>query len=103
MYRPLRVFSYVGIAIMVVGFLVSLRFIFSFIMEPSVSRHIQSLLVAAVLFMIGFQIMVIGLLSDIIAANRKLIEDVLYRVKRFELSFKKEATPADEIKTDQIN
>jgi hypothetical protein len=42
---------------------------------------------AAVLFIIGFQIMVIGLLSDIIAANRKLIEEVLYRIKKFELGF----------------
>ncbi len=91
MYRPLRVFSYVGITVMTLGLLVSLRFVFSYIMEPSVSRHIQSLIIAAALLIIGFQIMVIGLLSDIIAANRKLIEEALYRIKRFELSFNKAA------------
>jgi glycosyltransferase involved in cell wall biosynthesis len=86
MYQPLRVFSYVGLIVIILGFLVSLRFIYSFILEPSVSRYIQSLILAAALFITGFQIMLIGLLSDIIAANRKLIEDVLYRIKRIELS-----------------
>ncbi len=86
MYRPLRVFFYVGITIIVLGFLLSLRFIYSFILEPNVSRHVQSLIIAAVLFIIGFQIMIIGLLSDVIAANRKLIENILYRIKSFEFS-----------------
>ncbi len=87
MYQPLRIFSYVGLFVISLGVLMSLRFVFSYIMEPSVSRHIQSLIIAAVLLIIGFQIMVIGLLSDIIADNRKLIEEILYRVKRFELSY----------------
>lgn len=90
MYRPLRIFSYAGIIVMGLGFLVSLRFFYSFIVAPSASRHIQSLIMATALLIIGFQIMVIGLLSDIIAANRKLIEEVLYKVKKLELSSPKD-------------
>jgi hypothetical protein len=41
------------------------------------------------LLIIGFQIVVLGLLSDLIAANRKLIEDGLYRVKKIELQLGK--------------
>ena len=85
MYQPMRVFTYLGSAVMGLGFLVSLRFLYSFVLNPSASRHIQSLILAAVLFIIGFQILLIGLLSDIIAANRQLLEDVLLRVKRIEL------------------
>jgi glycosyltransferase involved in cell wall biosynthesis len=90
MYQPLRVFFYAGLSVMGLGCLISLRFVISYIINPSVSRHIQSLILAAVLFIIGFQIVVIGLVSDIIAANRKLIEDVLYRIKRLELPFSRE-------------
>ncbi len=86
MYQPLRVFSYLGAIVMGLGALLSLRFFYSFIVDPGVSRHIQSLIVAAVLFIIGFQIMVIGLLADIISANRLLLEDILFRVKKMELS-----------------
>ena len=45
---------------------------------------VQSLIFAAVFLIVGFQILVIGLLADTIAANRKLTENVLYRVKKLE-------------------
>lgn len=90
MYQPLRVFSYLGGIAMFVGFLLSMRFVYSYIIDPSVSRHIQSLIIAAVFLIIGFQVLVIGLLADIISANRRLLEDVLFRVKKMELSVDKE-------------
>jgi hypothetical protein len=34
---------------------------------------------------VGFQVGLIGLLADVISGNRKLLEDVLYRVRRLEL------------------
>jgi hypothetical protein len=34
---------------------------------------------------VGFQVIVIGLLADMISGNRKLLEDLLYRVRRLEL------------------
>jgi hypothetical protein len=37
---------------------------------------------------VGFQVIMIGLLSDLLAANRRLIEDLLYRVKKMEYSKK---------------
>jgi len=56
--------------------------------------HVQSLILSAVLLLVGFQIVMIGLLADIIGANRRLIEDVLYRVKKLELpDRKKEKRP----------
>jgi hypothetical protein len=47
--------------------------------------HIQSLILAAVLFIIGFQVLMIGLVADEISFNRKLIEETLLRVRRIEL------------------
>jgi len=49
---------------------------------------IQSLLLAAVLLIIGFQILALGLIADLISANRRLLEDALLRVKKVELKQK---------------
>jgi hypothetical protein len=43
--------------------------------------HVQSLLMAAVLLIVGFQVMLMGLLADVISGNRKLLEDLLYRAR----------------------
>ena len=44
----------------------------------------RSLILAAVLLLMGFQAIIMGLLADIIAGNRKIIEDVQYRVRKME-------------------
>jgi hypothetical protein len=44
--------------------------------------HIQSVIIAAVFLIIGFFLLMIGLLADVIAANRKLQEETLYRIKK---------------------
>ncbi len=47
--------------------------------------HVQSLILSAVLMIVGFQVLLIGLVSDMISGNRKLLEDLLYRVRLLEL------------------
>jgi hypothetical protein len=46
---------------------------------------LQSLIASAILLIVGFQVLVIGLLADVISGNRKLLEDLLYRVRSLEL------------------
>jgi hypothetical protein len=46
---------------------------------------IQSLIIAAVLMIVGFQVVLIGLVADVMSASRKLLEDLLYRVRCLEL------------------
>ena len=46
----------------------------------------QSLILSAVLMIVGFQVLLIGLVSDVISGNRKLLEDLLYRVRSIELA-----------------
>ena len=46
--------------------------------------HIQSLILAAVLLLIGWQTIIIGLQADLIAANRKLLQDIQYRIRKME-------------------
>ena len=50
----------------------------------TVGGHVQSLILAAVLLMMGFMTLIIGLQADIIAKNRKLLEDIQYHVRKIE-------------------
>jgi glycosyltransferase involved in cell wall biosynthesis len=83
MYRPLKVFAFIGLLFIAGGLVPSVRFLIYFFMGES-SGHIQSLILAAILFIVGFQILIIGLVADIISVNRRLIEETLLRVKRLE-------------------
>lgn len=83
MYRPLRFFAVLGAAIFGLGTILGIRFLVYYFMGQG-QGHIQSLILTAVLLMIGFQIGITGLLADIIAGNRKLIEDVQYRLRKME-------------------
>jgi len=84
MYRPLRVFLYIGLFLILGGLIPSVRFLIYYLAGES-AGHIQSLILAAILFITGFQVLMIGLVADIISLNRRLIEETLYRVKRIEL------------------
>lgn len=83
MYKPLRLFFYIGCLCVLGGLIPSIRFLFYYFMGQG-SGHIQSLILAAILFIIGFQVFMIGLVADVISFNRKLIEETLLRVRRME-------------------
>jgi glycosyltransferase involved in cell wall biosynthesis len=85
MYEPLKIFTYIGMTIFGAGFLISLSFLYLYLTEFTGGRYIQRLIFAAVLMIVGFQIVLIGLLADVISANRKLLEDLVYRVRSLEL------------------
>jgi glycosyltransferase involved in cell wall biosynthesis len=86
MYEPLKVFSYIGTFVFLAGFAISLRFLYYYVIfdryQPGM---IQSLILSAVLMIVGFQVVLIGLLADAMSGTRKLLEDVLYRVRIMEL------------------
>jgi glycosyltransferase involved in cell wall biosynthesis len=81
MYRPLRVFGTVGSVMVFLGLIPGIRFLY-FYFSGSPVGHIQSLILAAVLIIVGFQVILIGLVADVLAANRKLLEEVVYRLRR---------------------
>lgn len=76
MYRPLKFFGIMGSLIFSVGFLLGIRYIFLYFMDGA--GHLQSLLLSAVLLIIGFIVGVIGLVSDLISSNRRLLQETLY-------------------------
>jgi glycosyltransferase involved in cell wall biosynthesis len=86
MYEPLKVFTYIGLTVFSAGLIGAGRFLYYwFASEGAPVGHIQSLIFSAVLMILGFQVLLIGLLADVISANRKLLEEVVYRVRSLEL------------------
>lgn len=83
MYRPLRVFMGVGLVMLLAGVAIGLRFLY-FYFTGTGAGHIQSLILAAILCIIGFQTMLIGLVADLVGFNRKIVEEVLYRMRKLE-------------------
>jgi hypothetical protein len=67
------------------GVLLGLRFVYFFVITGGAAGHIQSLILAAILLIAGFQVCLIGLMADLIGFNRKIQEEILYRLRRMEL------------------
>lgn len=84
MYRPLKVFFVAGSLVFGGGTLLGIRFLLAYLGGVG-QGHVQSLILAATLLIIGFQLFMIGLVADLISNNRKLLEETLYRVKKMEL------------------
>ncbi len=80
-YRPLRVFSLGGLLLLLGGFLFGFRYLY-FYLHGQGGGHVQSVILAAILLIVGFQVLLIGLLADLIGSNRKILEEVLYQIRR---------------------
>ena len=85
MHEPLKVFSYIGGTIFLFGAALVVRFLYYYVTGTG-RGHVQSLILSAVLMIVGFQVLLIGLVSDVISANRKLLEDLVYRVRSIEIA-----------------
>ena len=83
MYEPLKVFTYLGLTIFVIGLAGVLRFVYYYT-EGFASRHLGSMIASSVLIIVSFIVFVLGLIADVNAANRKLLEDLVYRVRALE-------------------
>ncbi len=85
MYEPLKVFSTLGGVLLAGGTALGLRFLYFFVFGSG-RGHVQSLILAAVLLLLGFQVVLIGLLADIIGSNRRLLETLLEKTRRMEIA-----------------
>lgn len=83
MYKPMRFFTIAGLVPFGAGFLLGIRFLV-FMLMGDPNGHIQSLILASTLMMLGFMTFIVGYLADIVAANRKILEDVQYHVRKMD-------------------
>ncbi|MDP6980061.1 MAG: glycosyltransferase family 2 protein [Myxococcota bacterium] len=83
-YGAMAVFSAAGAVTFTVGFAVGLRFLYFFVFTGSHDLHVQSLILAAILMLAGFQMVLTGIVADLISSSRGILEDVSYRLRRLE-------------------
>jgi glycosyltransferase involved in cell wall biosynthesis len=84
MYRPIQIFIGVAAVLLLAGLVASGRFLYFFILNPSYSGHVQSLVVGTGCIVLAFQVALIAMLAELVATNRRLLEDVMMRVRRLD-------------------
>jgi len=91
LYEPLKVFFYIGLVLMIIALFGTISLVLHYFIQEDMNfrqtfeRHTPTTIVTLISLVFGFQIWLIGLLADLIAASRRLTEETLYRVKRMEL------------------
>ena len=86
MYEALRTFLTLGAFPFAAGLIIVLRFPYYFWIGEG-QGHIQSLILAVILILVGFLTCLLGLLTDLIARNRRLMEELVFRVRKMESNF----------------
>jgi len=84
MYEPFKVFVLLGSFLLLAGGGLGLRYAY-FWWLGEIRGHLQSAILAVLLLILGFQTLLWGIMADLMASNRKLIEDLLYRVRKMEI------------------
>jgi len=83
-YKPLRFFLLLGGVPFTIGFGLGFRWLIYFLLGTERTR-IPSLILAAILMLMGFQLWILGLVADLLAVNRKLLEEIQLRMRRAEI------------------
>lgn len=91
LYEPFRTFIFLSLPFLLIGIGLLSRFLLIYFIGGSgIGRYVQSVAVGGTLLIIGFLLVILGVIGDLIATNRMLIEETLYRLKCQE--FEREGT-----------
>ncbi len=83
MYQPLKAFTYLAAFPALIGLAIGFRFLF-YRWMGDYGGHVQSLILGCTFLLMGFLTFMIGLLADMMAANRKILQDTQYHVRKAE-------------------
>ena len=83
-YKPLRFFAVAGAFPFALGTAIGLRWLWYLLVEESTRTRLPSLILATLLILVAVQLWIFGVVADIIAVNRKLLEEIQLRVRRIE-------------------
>ncbi len=98
-YNPFRFFAALGLLIFIVGLLISVRFVYFYFTEGG-QGHIQSLILSALLMGTGFFLSVVGVIADLIAVNRILLEGLDWRLQKVEQSVDRRSEKREEAESN---
>jgi glycosyltransferase involved in cell wall biosynthesis len=101
MYKPLTTFTFIGIALGLLGAIPILRFLYFWTIGQG-DGHIQSLILGGVLVTVGFVTLLIGLVADLINFNRQLLEMTLEKVRRLEAEDRRSEAGARSLESEEL-
>jgi glycosyltransferase involved in cell wall biosynthesis len=81
-YEPLRTFLIIGGLIGLLGFVFGIRVLIQFLTTGMVGPYLPSAVLTAVLLIVGFQVIILGIIADMVGSNRKIQEEILYLLKK---------------------
>jgi glycosyltransferase involved in cell wall biosynthesis len=85
MHEPLRVFLSLAAVVALGGLILVGRVVLVYFTQPGPTGHVQSLIIGGVLLVFAVQLAVLGVLADLVRANRILAERSLHRLRKIEL------------------
>src|SRR5215216_1227203 len=88
-YKPLKFFLLLGSIPFSIGLLIGVRWLVLYL-GGTPRTHVPSLILASLLMLIGVQFWVFGLVADLLGVNRKMLEDIQVRIRRFEFDSQKD-------------
>jgi glycosyltransferase involved in cell wall biosynthesis len=83
-YGAMRIFSLLGGISILIGVGLGLRFVYFFLFTTHHDLHVQSLILAAILMLAGLQMVLTGIVADLVNSSRSIQEDIAYRLRRVE-------------------
>ncbi|HEY1017269.1 MAG TPA: glycosyltransferase family 2 protein [Herpetosiphonaceae bacterium] len=86
-YEPLKTFTYLALPFLLIGAALLLRFLIAYFFDPGLTfqRYLQSVFIGGILMLSGILTFFIGILADLSGSNRRLNEEVLYRLRNLEV------------------
>lgn len=93
-YNPFKFFFYIGFGLFCTGFVIGLRFLYFYITDGG-NGHVQSLILSAILLGMGFQTILTAFLADLFSVNRKILEEVQYKLRKLEKKGQKDETSSE--------
>ncbi len=92
MYRPMRVFNKLGAILIFLGLIPGFRFLYLYMFVEK-TGHVQSLILSAILIIVGVQTLLIGIVADLISFNRRIMEEALYRLRKLDAGLEGDESP----------
>ena len=91
-YDPIKIFFGVAIPFIIGGLFLGFRYLYFYLFDPTPGAHVQSLILMAVLFFTGFQMVIVGLIGDMISSNRRRMEQLSYELRKLKYDKGKNST-----------
>ncbi len=98
MYRPVQTFMAFAVLLFLVGAGFGVRFLYHYLRDPNYSGYIQSLTVGVGAIILAFLVGLVALLSELLATNRRILEDLMTRVRRLESAPTSEDQPVEGVR-----